>query len=567
MRKQRFLQYLVILVALFFKGETPSQVVSPDIQKELEEFLRRDGVCRFLGNDRVELKNNASGKRIVKSLREPSSGQIYSWAHSQGIPTLEIDPSTIDTSLYSGMYRLWTSYPLSSDGPPAPVISDFNRDGKPDICGLHKTTVFPFIYSARFYSIDSTGQPTLSYTFDPYPGGVNQTCDVDDDGLRELMFRYSSNMSDFEQPSDTSLPTRYNFSHTLWQASSGVTEEPFIGSLDRDVYSDFLYTGDDSTDSHLRIYVAEYRGGENNFERIWEVRPQDFSVGFAVGDFDNDGYAEFAFGDIAGGLFLYENVRNDTYRLTWQDTTPFVNLYFFTQGDVDDDESPEFFVGASLFSSGTWVTVYETDSNNHYSARFLIHVLSGSIIIEPTFLTADLDNDGKLEFIMFAGSHLYVFKSSVNDNYYLWYYKHAPVGDAVRAYDFFDSTGKKSLVVSRDSTDSFGALHLYSEIYRPGTLVSVEQKEKNTSNSFLLENYPNPFNTSTTIKYSIEVSQAVRLRVFNILGQCVETLVDGTQSGGTHTISWDAGGLPSGIYFLSLERKGGMKVRKLILLK
>ena len=56
----------------------------------------------------------------------------------------------------------------------------------------------------------------------------------------------------------------------------------------------------------------------------------------------------------------------------------------------------------------------------------------------------------------------------------------------------------------------------------------------------LLQNFPNPFNPSTTIPYELQHPAQVRLEVFNMLGQRVNTLVDGMQSAGTHTVTWDA---------------------------
>ncbi len=98
---------------------------------------------------------------------------------------------------------------------------------------------------------------------------------------------------------------------------------------------------------------------------------------------------------------------------------------------------------------------------------------------------------------------------------------------------------------------------------------STAIKQENTSpKTFSVEqNYPNPFNPSTKIVYSIPHISNVTLKVFNILGQQVKTLVNQTQSQGTYTVTFNASSLPSGIYFYSLEAGDYTQVKKMILLK
>lgn len=84
----------------------------------------------------------------------------------------------------------------------------------------------------------------------------------------------------------------------------------------------------------------------------------------------------------------------------------------------------------------------------------------------------------------------------------------------------------------------------------------------------LLQNYPNPFNAETIIEFSIPKISGVRLTVYDVLGREVVTLIDDKLPGGSHKVLFNAGSLPSGMYFYSLftdEVKTGTK--KLILLK
>jgi len=83
----------------------------------------------------------------------------------------------------------------------------------------------------------------------------------------------------------------------------------------------------------------------------------------------------------------------------------------------------------------------------------------------------------------------------------------------------------------------------------------------------LAQNFPNPFNPSTTIKFSIPQSSNVTLKIFNTLGQEVSTLINQNMESGVHTINFDASQLNSGIYFYRLDAGQFSEVRKMTLIK
>jgi hypothetical protein len=81
------------------------------------------------------------------------------------------------------------------------------------------------------------------------------------------------------------------------------------------------------------------------------------------------------------------------------------------------------------------------------------------------------------------------------------------------------------------------------------------------------QNFPNPFNPSTLIKYSIPNSYQVSLKIFNTLGQEMETLVNEEKQVGTYEVNWNASNLQSGVYFYRLQAGSFVQTRKMILLK
>jgi hypothetical protein len=87
------------------------------------------------------------------------------------------------------------------------------------------------------------------------------------------------------------------------------------------------------------------------------------------------------------------------------------------------------------------------------------------------------------------------------------------------------------------------------------------------SNFKLLQNYPNPFNPSTTIGYQVPINSFVVLKVFDILGREVQSLVNERQSAGNHYVRFSAANLPTGVYFYRLQAGTFTETKKLTVLK
>jgi len=83
----------------------------------------------------------------------------------------------------------------------------------------------------------------------------------------------------------------------------------------------------------------------------------------------------------------------------------------------------------------------------------------------------------------------------------------------------------------------------------------------------LTQNYPNPFNPSTKIIYSVPKSSKVLIKVYDILGNEIETLVNEEKQTGTYEITWYADNLPSGVYFYQLKAGDFIETKKMVLLR
>jgi len=111
--------------------------------------------------------------------------------------------------------------------------------------------------------------------------------------------------------------------------------------------------------------------------------------------------------------------------------------------------------------------------------------------------------------------------------------------------------------------DTPSALRLYTLVVQPTWASTVKERSRLT----LHPNYPNPFNPSTTLSFTLPSTAHVRLRVFSPTGAEIALLYDGMLEAGGHSMSFNAGTLPSGVYFCVLESDGNIVQRPMLLLR
>jgi hypothetical protein len=118
-----------------------------------------------------------------------------------------------------------------------------------------------------------------------------------------------------------------------------------------------------------------------------------------------------------------------------------------------------------------------------------------------------------------------------------------------------------------------GEFHIYTTVKLPappeGILTDVQDNTDNTViKSYKLEqNYPNPFNPATNIKYSVPAPGMVTIKVYDILGSEVATLVNEEKSAGSYEVRFNAGTLSSGVYFYNIKAGSYNITKKMMLLK
>ncbi len=137
---------------------------------------------------------------------------------------------------------------------------------------------------------------------------------------------------------------------------------------------------------------------------------------------------------------------------------------------------------------------------------------------------------------------------------------------ATHSVKMFDSNG--NYIEDFIPSGSGGLVTPNAIVIRETATLSVDDNENASLDNFQLEqNYPNPFNPTTVIRYRLPITSDVTIKVFNILGKEITTLVNDELAAGEHEVEFDATGLPSGIYFYQLKSNDFLETKKMIYLK
>jgi choice-of-anchor B domain-containing protein len=223
------------------------------------------------------------------------------------------------------------------------------------------------------------------------------------------------------------------------------------------------------------------------------------------------------------GRWIGSDMQTGLYVLRFSGLAPRIRSPLLLPSDGDS-------VGGSGQMQFRWRAAANRNEDPHY---YQIHLYGSGLdtLIQSNDTTFTLPNNGRLQ----AGQSY---------NWHVW------IKD-----EFTEVT----------SQDTFRFMYT-------GQTTSVDPIEPSTF--ALLQNYPNPFNPETSIPYSLSRNGHATLRIYDVLGRVVETLIDGDVAAGAHEQSWDASRIPSGVYFYRLEvgvvgapGHEFSQMRKLILLK
>ena len=523
--------------------------------------------------DLYKIEYKLTGNAFFEDLSE---GAKYN--PNENIDSMVIEIFSIDTSLYSGMYKYWMSMDVSNFFYGL-LANDFNSNGLVELYANRTRYNLPSL-SPGVFELDKYGENfNQIYT---YPDTIlipKAFQDIDNDGLMEILLRSNEGLGGaifFKQADAYSLPVIPYFEFP--QASNKQINFPTFGDFDKNGRVDFAYEALGKT-----MYIAEFNPAITNFDSIYSFTSINEVGGITVGDFDKNGKTDIVTSNVWGDVHLIEAQGAHQYVNVWNGTVDVHNAYYsFATNDIDKNGKPEFWVGGKHFTSGILLTCFETNGENIYQPVFKIKIPDYYTVYPLTTFADDIDGDGEEEIVINADYFFLVLKftgSPNHQNYKIWYFNLRQFGTGetwtVKAYDINKDNKKELFFDTYTRKDSMGQTYWKSvnHIYMPNFTVDINEQTENTVDKFYLySNYPNPFNPSTNIKFVLSETGNVTIKIYNILGKEIKLLLEDNLPGGEHIVQWNGkdskgNNLPGGVYFIQMVAGSYQKIIKAVLLK
>ncbi|WP_457651635.1 FG-GAP-like repeat-containing protein [Rhodocaloribacter sp.] len=326
------------------------------------------------------------------------------------------------------------------------------------------------------------------------------------------------------------------------------------------------------------------------------------SMGVAWGDFDGDGW-EDAYVTRIGQAGLYRNNGDGTFTDVAVERGAHRNgmSWGVVFADFDNDADDDLFVVNTSGYDGTKSFLYRNDDG------FFTDVAAGAgaaLSMEAHGLAAgDFDRDGRPDLIVGATSGIKLLMNATPTEHHhvairlegreanrmaLGVRVEVVAGGrtlvrTVSGGDSFCSQSSPVLHVGLGDAERIDTLRIHwragvteerfdlpadADLVFTEAAVATAVEDAALPDDFALApNYPNPFNPRTTIPFALPRAAHVTLTVFDLLGRPVATLVDGRRAAGTHRVTFDAAGLPSGVYLYRLRAGTFTQTRALVILE
>jgi hypothetical protein len=246
--------------------------------------------------------------------------------------------------------------------------------------------------------------------------------------------------------------------------------------------------------------------------------------------------------------------------------------------------------GWTMLADGTAAATFEivNDPGLAYSGNQVLKITVdaiGSNTWEPQVFNTDFPVTSNTTYAVSAwaasenaGAEIIVTAGSLSPNYHEWGRKNSGSLGMTWTNIAFQFTTRNPESEPRGGIPiHFGmaanSAYLPFEVYLDDievTIVSTGVDDQTSSlpkTYSLSQNYPNPFNPSTTIEFSIPISSQVTLKIYDVLGHELTTLVNELKQPGTYTIDWDASSFPGGVYFYRLQAGSYTQTKKLVYIK
>ena len=357
--------------------------------------------------------------------------------------------------------------------------------------------------------------------------------------------------------------------------------------FDNDGDLDLVFAGESNPN-----YIFENYGDSISVTPTWQsTDASQYANSLFVGDVNNDGFLDLAISDNSqlGGSGRFKIYLNNNGTLN---TTPFWTSSFGGQNsginlaDIDDD------LDLDLITGGWWLPVkIYLNNNGNFNTNPEYTSTSTSVVEVITMGDVDKDAVQNVQENFISDGHKKLFylprtplqelqkvivdTDTLNFNQYCcdlengWVMLAAQPDSGINVE--FDAVVSWDIDMGITNWDQDQGNFLFYNTTNP---VYVSEEETLPEEFVLYQNFPNPFNPSTKIKFTIPSvetgyipSLQTTLKVYDVLGNEIETLVNEKKPSGTYEITWYAEGLPSGIYFYQLKADSFTQTKKMILLK
>ncbi len=561
-----------------------SSVFAQSKEERIQQLINRKHIkVTEVEKDKLKLEY-PNGKVIYENIGEYEYPEfsIQKPVYSPTYDSTIIDLSTIDTTLYYQKYNFLQEVNIGSPYTAPPLLGDVNKNNLAEIYAIYKD------YNSDFSGIvvmeqNNSGSFDSIYLYDntTTPRAIY---DIDKDGMEEVPFRrYPSDTLYpghswlfFKKTTDTSLATDLSFIfYPFPDPSQNQLNNNTFGDWDGDEYTEQLFGRDCCPNS---IFIYEYNPLSNNFDSVYYYDPSQYDIyfsGFALGDINQNGKTEFFSGSVNGKIISIESCGNNCYEQIWQSSVETYNAYLYAvSNDLDGNGKPEVWIGGYHFQDGeaiTRLTIFEASGNNNYVAVGKIDIIGAFNFYAKNMQVIDVDKDGNEEVMLCIEQHVIIlkFKGSQNHHTYeVFYIKRNDLAYSGRNSVFYGAKmydvtndGKEDIIIHLDEASSIPPwypIKLFTFIYKSDLSVNVDLEIRQPQQFNIYSNFPNPFNPSTKLRFEIPDQSNVSIKVYNILGKEITTLLDKEMTPGNYTINWEAKDsnrqlLPAGVYFITFN--------------